>query len=161
MCYPWHPWYGKVVYVHGKTSKHGHTFFRCGLEAEAPRMALEIPGWMFDRAACCLMQLKQVPSVDAQVLRTLKQLLLDVTTAEQADVIQAQHGSSHKKGHADAKVTTTSRKTTALVSGGGEKAELAKPARRDQARRHASAGAIAKATSQHASAASRRERGVR
>lgn len=161
VCYPWHPWCGKAVYVHGKTSRLGRVFLRCGLEAALHGKSLEIPAWMLDRSVCCLMQPRESPGVDVGGLRALKRVLLDATTGQQAVVTQSQHRSLHKKGHADAKVTTASRAATASISESGKEAGLAEPARSDQAIRHGAAGANAHPTSQRAWAGSGREGGDR
>ena len=50
--YPWHPWFDKSVYVHELIDKLGDAVFRCNLTGRRSDRLLEVPVWMFDRAAC-------------------------------------------------------------------------------------------------------------
>ena len=50
--YPWHPWFGRSVYVHYAIDKPGDAVFRCNLTGRRSDRLLEVPIWMFDRAAC-------------------------------------------------------------------------------------------------------------
>ena len=52
LLYRLHPWFGRDVFIHAAIDKAEGAVFRCtedGLEVER---GLEIPAWMFDRAAC-------------------------------------------------------------------------------------------------------------
>jgi len=51
--YPWHPWFGQVVFVHGRVNRGGARVLRCAQLNEEGVRCLETPEWMFDRAACC------------------------------------------------------------------------------------------------------------
>src|SRR5271169_3315948 len=51
LLYPWHPWAGCLVNVHEVVEKAGREIFRCSLSGRASGRWLEIPAWMFDRAA--------------------------------------------------------------------------------------------------------------
>src|SRR5258708_1092486 len=52
LLYPWHPWFGKLVAIHETIDKAGGVVFRCTLGGAHADRWLEIPAWMFDRAAC-------------------------------------------------------------------------------------------------------------
>ena len=49
--YRWHPWFGLRVAVHEAVSRSDGIVFRCTLTGGRGRR-LELPAWMFDRAAC-------------------------------------------------------------------------------------------------------------
>jgi hypothetical protein len=98
--YPWHPWYGRHVLVIQSLTKGGQSLLRCSLDGDAVGRSQEIPAWMFDRLACCLMQLSPVPSVGADDLRRVRQLLNDA--AGKTEPIIDQHASPRFQGDADA-----------------------------------------------------------
>ena len=50
--YPWYPWFGKSVYIHSVIDKPEASVFRCNLSGRRSDRLLEVPIWMFDRAAC-------------------------------------------------------------------------------------------------------------
>jgi hypothetical protein len=50
--YRFHPWCGRDVFVHEAIEKAGGGAFRCTLDGSEVERWLEIPAWMFDRAAC-------------------------------------------------------------------------------------------------------------
>ena len=49
--YRHHPWFGRRVCIHGTGDKAGYVVFRCTLEGSQADRWLEVPAWMFDRAA--------------------------------------------------------------------------------------------------------------
>jgi len=51
LLYRLHPWFGHNVFIHGAIDKAGGVF-RCTLDGSDIGRSLEIPAWMFDRAAC-------------------------------------------------------------------------------------------------------------
>jgi hypothetical protein len=73
--YEWHPWFGRVVRIHEVIEKTGGDIFRCSCNDEPVDRGLELPGWMFDRAACTPMQISSAPLVTASALRALRLLL--------------------------------------------------------------------------------------
>jgi len=77
VCYPWHPWHGRRVEIVEAIVYGDRSVFRCRLDGQVSRAALELPQWMFDRAVCCRMQAALVPIVGVADLRQLKQLLID------------------------------------------------------------------------------------
>jgi hypothetical protein len=102
VCYPWHPWHGRSVWVFETLVKSGQPVFRCGTEENHNARYL-VPQWMFDPAACCRMQKAAVPVVGWEALRDLKALLQSLQNCDV--VLQAQHRSSLPQGGADANVT--------------------------------------------------------
>ncbi len=86
--YRWHPWFGLRVAVHETVTRLDGIVFRCTLTGGGGRQ-LELPAWMFDRAACrdCF-PLATSPLVSTVGLRALSDLLGDVlkrgTTASTA-----------------------------------------------------------------------------
>lgn len=86
--YRWHPWFGLRVAVDEAVSRSDGVIFRCSLTGGSGRR-LELPAWMFDRAACrdCF-PLATTPHVSTAGLRALSDLLRDAlgrrTTASTA-----------------------------------------------------------------------------
>ena len=75
VCYRWHPCFGKCVEIKQGVNKANGAIFRCVVDAEVFPSTLEIPKWMFDRAACALMVNKVKPSVSVHALLDLRLLL--------------------------------------------------------------------------------------
>jgi hypothetical protein len=50
--YPWHPWFGRVVHVHEVIDQLAGGVVRCSPDGDPSRRWLELPQWMFERAAC-------------------------------------------------------------------------------------------------------------
>jgi hypothetical protein len=63
-------------------SDRGAVFY-CHLEDSDGGKAKEIPQWMLDRAACCVMSLADEPRVSSDALRRLSLLLKRPVSAEQ------------------------------------------------------------------------------
>jgi hypothetical protein len=53
ICYPWHPWHGRKVWVHTTLIKRGRAVAHCSLEDVQPFRVLEVPLWILDVAVCC------------------------------------------------------------------------------------------------------------
>ena len=68
LLYPWHPWAGCLVHIHEVVEKAGREVFRCSLSGRASARWLEIPAWMFDRAAGAAWRVGAAPYVDIAVL---------------------------------------------------------------------------------------------
>src|SRR6202045_4475213 len=68
LLYPWHPWAGCLVHIHEVVEKAGREVFRCSLSGRASGRWLEIPAWMFDRAAGAAWRVGAAPYVDIAVL---------------------------------------------------------------------------------------------
>src|SRR3979409_2107142 len=84
LLYPWHPWAGCLVHIHEVVEKAGREVFRCSLSGRASGQWLEIPAWMFDRAAGAAWRVGAAPYVDIAVLTALATLLQDVTSVSGA-----------------------------------------------------------------------------
>src|SRR6202790_4518429 len=84
LLYPWHPWAGCLVHIHEVVEKAGIEVFRCSLSGRASGRWLEIPAWMFDRAARAAWRVGAAPYVDIAVLTALATLLQDVTSVSGA-----------------------------------------------------------------------------
>lgn len=76
--YPWHPWAGCHLHIHEKVKRAGSDILRCSKTGATSDRWLEIPAWMFDRAACALARGRVVPgrpgalSALAKLLRAAK-----------------------------------------------------------------------------------------
>jgi hypothetical protein len=85
LLYRWHPWCGLPVFVHQAIAKPDHIVFRCRLSGSDASRWLEIPAWMFDRAACVDdSMVTTTPYVDSSALVVLAGLLADVLKARTA-----------------------------------------------------------------------------
>lgn len=101
--YPWHPWYGRTVWIHDVRVTGGQAAVHCGLEQSRLGRAVAIPQWMFDTAICCQMRIAQTPMASAEALLELKALLSAAKRSEQPGiVIEAQHHCLLGEGGADA-----------------------------------------------------------
>ena len=65
--YPWHPWAGRLVYVHDRIEKSGRTTFLCSLSGKAADRQQSIPSWMFERSADWLVGTAPVAGMAALV----------------------------------------------------------------------------------------------
>jgi hypothetical protein len=82
LLYRWHPWYGLPVFVHQAIARPDDVVFRCTLSGSDAARWLEIPAWMFDRAACADDSVvTTTPHVDSSALSVLAGLLSDVLKA--------------------------------------------------------------------------------
>jgi hypothetical protein len=61
--YQWHPWVGRVVHVHEVIEQRAGGVLRCSPDGDASRRWLELPQWMFDRAACLAIRMAASPCV--------------------------------------------------------------------------------------------------
>jgi len=102
--YPWHPWFGRAVHIHELFERCDAPVFRCELTDVPIRRRLEVPVWMFDRAACLHLYRAEMPQVDLLALERLGALIEG--RAGQASVatpvIGAGHSSFESRGDADA-----------------------------------------------------------
>lgn len=101
--YRWHPWFGLRVAIHETVNRSDGIIFRCTLTGGRGRR-LELPAWMFDRAACrdCS-PLASTPHVSTAGLRALSDLLRDVlwrATASSASAFGASSASRNEEGEA-------------------------------------------------------------
>ena len=85
LVYRFHPWSGIPVFIHEVVEKVDGAIFRCSLSGSVVGRRLEIPVWMFDRAACMGQAgISAEPFVDMLALSTLAGLLADVLKAQAA-----------------------------------------------------------------------------
>ena len=73
--YPWHPWAGCIVHLHEVIEKTVGEVVRCSHDCGASGRLLELPIWMFDRAACAPMRVETLPQADIGAVRALRALL--------------------------------------------------------------------------------------
>ena len=67
--------FARRVAVHEAIGKSNDLVFRCTLSGSDAGRAMEIPAWMFDRAACAEARLTAAPYVSAAALSALRDLL--------------------------------------------------------------------------------------
>jgi len=101
--YPWHPWFGRVVYFHQLIELGREHILRCDLGEKPTARCTNVPAWMFDRAACLRVRRADTPQVELAALICLKALLAEVAnrTSLVAAVVGARH-SFENRGDADA-----------------------------------------------------------
>jgi hypothetical protein len=79
LLYPWHPWSRERVAVHEAIAKADGITFRCTLSGLDADRWLEIPAWMFERAACPdQSNLATSPFVSVSALTALSDLIVPV-----------------------------------------------------------------------------------
>lgn len=79
LLYPWHPWAGCQVHIHEVVEKAGGEVFRCSCTASRSDRLLEVPSWMFERAASATWRIGAAPHVDGAAFAALAMLLQDAT----------------------------------------------------------------------------------
>jgi hypothetical protein len=105
--YPWHPWFGRTVYIHEVIERGGERSFRCDLANSQTARCMDVPAWMFDRAACLRVRLTDTPQVEVTALGCLKALLAEVVNRTSATT--AVVGAGHPfEGRGDADATPLS-----------------------------------------------------
>ena len=143
--YPWHPWYGRPVWIHRAFVKAGQAVYRCSLEQNLVGPLLEIPQWMLDSGACCRVHGAENPAVDCAALQDLKLLLHRGRSPARDLVVQAQHPSA--PGGADARITeSTEGSAKRIVSPTPAESGLAKATARNQTTDRGTTGATAAPT---------------
>jgi hypothetical protein len=73
--YRWHPWFGRLVWVHKEFEKQAREVLRCSLDCGESARSLELPAWMFDRAACASIRLATTAQVSCAALLALQSRL--------------------------------------------------------------------------------------
>ena len=102
LLYPFHPWHGEQVWIKC-TSVHGIVpVYHCSLEPDSGKRQLEIPQWMFDAAAVCLIRCEAVGRTSTRALRELKELISGGDGASGGDMVQVQQQSRSRRGGSDA-----------------------------------------------------------
>jgi hypothetical protein len=102
VCYLWHPWYDREVWVHASLVRRGRAVAYCSLEDVQTCRVLEVPLWMLDVAACCKTRISKPGFANAQSLRELKEVLQSAQRLVQAQITPAtQHRYLLDAGGAD------------------------------------------------------------
>jgi hypothetical protein len=73
-----HPWFGLRVGVHAAIDKPDGVVFRCSLSSSESGRWLEVPAWMFDRAACAKVRVAADAHVELAALTAVAALLRQV-----------------------------------------------------------------------------------
>ena len=104
--YPWHPWYGRAVWIDQAVARGGRVMFQCRLELGQEQRSVEVPQWISMRPAAIGCAWGPIPSVSWEVLRELRALLSSGTRLGDRDELRdAQHQAEHGRGGADATIT--------------------------------------------------------
>jgi len=106
--YRHHPWCGRRVCVHETVDKADDVIFRCTLDGSQAERWLEVPAWMFDRAACPDAELLAVrPFVSITALAALF-ALLDLALKDRtpsAALLSGASRASHNQNRGETHVT--------------------------------------------------------
>ena len=131
--YRWHPWFGQSVYIHEVIERGDGRSFRCDLDTKQTARCMNVPAWMFDRAACFGVRLSDTPQVGVEALICLRALLAEVgnRTSATAAVVGAWHP-FEGRGDADAtpQASITNNSTRSAPSVESSIARLAMPVSR-------------------------------
>ena len=99
--YRWHPWFDQPVTIDRAIVRRDRgAVYLCRPTDVTDGKFREVPQWMFDQSACCVMQLRDEPCVSVSALLSLSALLRDATTSDEF-LIDVQHFQS-SQGDADA-----------------------------------------------------------
>ena len=102
ICYSWHPWHGRAVWVHATLVKRGRAVAHCSLEDVQTSRVLEVPLWMLDVAACCRTEVSKRAVASARSLRELREVLQSALPRTQAhDTSETEHRYLLDAGGAD------------------------------------------------------------
>ena len=156
--YRHHPWFGRRVCVHQTVDKADDVVFRCTLEGSQSERWLEVPAWMFDRAACPDAEpLTAQPFVSIDALAALS-ALLDLALKDRTPSVallsgasRASHdqnrGETHVTQERNAKEGIPTQSTTAAAAADGSVREW--PVERRHRRAHMAGSASRSAGSAH------------
>ena len=84
ICYPWHPWHGRKVWVRASLVRRGRAVMYCCLEEVETCRTLEVPFWMLDVASCCKTRTSTTAFASVHALRELKEIVESAQQAPQA-----------------------------------------------------------------------------
>ena len=101
LLYSWHPWCGLQVAVHEAITKADGVAFRCTLTGSGGDRWLEVPAWMFDRAACpSQTRLAAQPSISLAALSALAELARPASSsAPHPGAPSSSHERIRREGH--------------------------------------------------------------
>jgi hypothetical protein len=113
LLYPWHPWFSLQVTIHEALAKPDGLIFRCTVSGSDADRWLEVPAWMFERAACPdHVQLTATPFIDTTALSALaglvRQVLKDRAASSNAPLSGASkssHGQNRREAHVSINVS--------------------------------------------------------
>ena len=105
--YPWHPWFELQVAIHEAIEKADGVVFRCTVSGSDADRWLEVPAWMFERAACPDHdQLTAAPFIDMTALSALANLLRQVlkdraasSNAPLSGASESSHDQNRREAH--------------------------------------------------------------
>jgi hypothetical protein len=111
LLYPWHPWFELQVAIHEAIEKADGVVFRCTLSGSDADRWLEVPAWMFERAACPDHdQLTAAPFIDLIALSALADLLRQVlkdraapSNAPLSGASESSHDQNRREAHVSIK----------------------------------------------------------
>ena len=140
--YPWHPWFGRQVYLHTIVERDDVRAFGCATDSQQTARCLSVPAWMFDRAACARMFRGEAPRAELAALVQLKVLLAEIN--ERSSTASTMVGARHSfgnRGDVDAppESSLSNRSTGSVSHDGGAPARLAPPVGRSTGAGDASA----------------------
>ena len=150
VCYCWHPWHGRPVWVYAAFVKRGQAVAHCSLEDQASRV-LEVPLWMLDAAVCCKARASKPGFASAQSLRELKGVLQAARPRAQGPTAsRPQHRYLQHAGGADGGIGPAEIEPTPVVCSYAVQPALDKSVVRCATKDRAIAGAATKAASRNA-----------
>ena len=102
LLYPWHPWFELQVAIHEALEKPDGLVFRCTVSGSDADRWLEVPAWMFERAACPdHVQLTATPFIDTTALSAV---LKDWAASSNAPLSGASESSHQNRREAHASI---------------------------------------------------------
>ncbi|MDD5478059.1 MAG: hypothetical protein PHG87_07705, partial [Candidatus Omnitrophica bacterium] len=81
--YPWHPDFGRDVYIVRVQIKGGKLFYNYRFDLTKKQIAKEIPAWMFDEKSCSDFKISSSPSFTEESLFSLKEILDELISGMQ------------------------------------------------------------------------------
>jgi hypothetical protein len=160
VCYSWHPWHGRPVWVHATLVKRGQPVAHCSLEEIQASRVLEVPLWMLDAAVCCKARASKQGFASAQSLRELKEVLQAARPRAQGPTAsKPQHRYLQHAGGADGGIAEI--EPTPVVCSCAVQPALDKSVVRCASKDCAIASAVTKAASRNAGKDRRRRGGMR
>lgn len=141
LLYPWHPWFGLQVAVHEAIEKTDGIVLRCTLSGSEVDRWLEVPAWMFERAANPNQpKVAQAPFASMSALSALadllRQSLTDRPTPQNAPLSgtsRSSHDQNRREDHEHAKFGCSDGAPQAASVRAGRKASADRPVRRSDA----------------------------
>jgi hypothetical protein len=163
ICYSWHPWHGRSVWVHATLVRRGWAVAHCSLEDVQTCRVLEVPLWMLDVAACCKTRVSRLGFASAQSLRELKEVVQSALPRAQAyDTSEAQHRYLLDAGGADGGIDGSAEiEPTPVVCSSAMQPALDRSVVRCPTNNSAITGAVTKAESRKSGRGENRRGGAR